>query len=131
MIKIHKKPSLQLSDEYLDFMLDFAKFVTTKLPFQNDINIFLVKRGEKEGCSTGLYQRNDDTIWAVAEGRALVDILKTIAHEMVHKKQEDKGQIGDNYTAIGGFAEDEANVKAGNFIKMYVQEKNLKKLYEL
>lgn len=112
-------------------MLDFAKFVTTKLPFQNGINIFLVKKGEKEGCSTGLYQRNDDTIWAVAEGRALVDILKTIAHEMVHKKQEDKGQIRDNYTAIGGFAEDEANVKAGNFIKMYVQEKNLKKIYEL
>lgn len=120
-----------MPDEHLDVIFDFAKFVTTKLPFKGDINIFLIKKGEKEGCTTGVYQPNDDTIWAVAEGRALVDVCKTVAHEMVHKKQNDKGQIPDDYTAIGGLAEGEANVKAGNFVKMYVQEKNMSKIYEL
>lgn len=131
MINILKKPSFSIPNEYLDYILDFAKFVTTKLPFNGDINIFLVKKGEKEGCTTGVYEQSTDNIYAVAEGRALVDIIKTIAHEMVHKKQNDKGQINQNYTPIGGFAEDEANVKAGNFIKMYVLEKNSKKIYEL
>ncbi len=131
MINILKKSTLELSDEYLDYIFDFAKFITTKLPFKGEINIYLVGKGQKEGCSTGLYEQETDNIWAVAEGRALVDIMKTVAHEMVHKKQNDKGQITQDYTPIGGFAEGEANVKAANFIKMYVSEKNLKLIYEL
>jgi hypothetical protein len=130
-ISIFKKPNLGLSDQYLDHLYGFAEYITTKLPFEKDVNIYLWKKGENPNCTTGVYDPKEDTVNAVAEGRALPDIMKTVAHEMVHKKQNEQGQINDSYTQIGGFAEGEANIKAGNFVKMYVLEKNAKEIYTL
>ncbi len=130
-INIFKKPSLGVPEQYLDHLNEFAQYITTKLPFKNDVNIYLWKKGENPNCTTGVYDPQKDTVNAVAEGRALPDIMKTVAHEMVHKKQNEQGQIDDSYTQIGGFAEGEANIKAGNFVKMYVLEKNAKEIYEL
>ena len=104
-ISIYKKPNLGLSDQYLDHLYEFAEYITTKLPFEKDVNIYLWKKGENPNCTTGVYIPEEDTVNAVAEGRALPDIMKTVAHEMVHKKQNEQGQIDDSYTQIGGFAE--------------------------
>lgn len=132
MVKIHKRPTLQVSDEYLDYLFDFAKYITTKLPFKSEVEIFLIKRNEREGCSTGQYDPKEDKVYIVTDGRALVDIMRTEAHEMVHMKQNGMNQIDPaKYTDIGGFSEDEANVKAGNFIKMYVKERNKDAIYDL
>lgn len=132
MVKIFKRPSQLVSDEYLDFIKDFAEFITTKLPFKSDVQIYLIKRDEREGCSTGQYDPQEDKVYAVTDGRALVDILRTVAHEMVHMKQNGMGQIDpEKYTDIGGFAEGEANVKAGNFIKMYVKERGKERIYDI
>lgn len=131
MVKVYKRPSLELPDEYLDYIYDFANYVTTQLPFKSEVNLYLLKKGERKDCTTGVYEPDTDKVNAVAEGRALADVLRTVAHEMTHKKQNDNNEIGDDYTQIGGFAEDEANVKAGNFLKMYVKEKNAHKIYEI
>ena len=132
MIKILKKPSQEVSDEYLDYIYDFGKFIISKLPFKSDVEIYLIKRNEREGCSTGQFDPNENKVYVVTDGRALVDILRTEAHEMVHMKQHGMNQIDPaKYTDIGGFSEDEANVKAGNFIKMYVKEKGKEKIYDL
>jgi hypothetical protein len=132
MVKIFKRPSQQVSDEYLDIIKDFAEFITTKLPFKSEVQIYFIKRNEREGCSTGQYDPQEDKIYAVTDGRALVDIMRTVAHEMVHMKQKGMNQIDPaKYTDIGGFAEGEANVKAGNFIKMYVKEKGQEKIYDI
>lgn len=132
MVKIFKRPTLEVSDDYLNYLHDFAVFITTKLPFKSDVEIYLIKRNEREGCSTGQYDSEENKIYVVTDGRALVDILRTEAHEMVHMKQQGLGQINpETYTDIGGFAEGEANVKAGNFIKMYVKEKGQERIYDL
>lgn len=131
MVIMRKRPSLELPEEYLKYMYDFAVYVESKLPFKSDVNLYLLKKGEKQDCTTGVYDPDTDQVNAVAEGRALADVLRTIAHEMTHKKQNDNDEIGDDYTQIGGFAEDEANVKAGNLVKMYVEEKNAHKIYEI
>lgn len=92
----------------------------------------MIDRKDREGCSTGQYDPAEDKIYAVIVGRALVDILRTIAHEMVHMKQHGMGQIDpEKYTDIGGFAEGEANVKAGNFIKLYVKERSKERIYDI
>lgn len=132
MIKVFKKPSQEVSDVYLDYIFDFAKFITTKLPFKSEVQIFLIKRGEREGISTGQYDPKENKVYVITDGRALVDILRSEAHEMVHMKQNGLNQIdSEKYTDIGGFAEGEANVKAGNFIKMYVKEKSKEAIYDL
>ena len=44
------------------------------------------------------------------------------AHEMVHHKQFEDGRLEVKPPDIGGEIEDEANAKAGQFIKMYSKE---------
>jgi hypothetical protein len=46
--------------------------------------------------------------------------MRSIAHEMVHHKQFEDGRLdGPQPPDIGGEIEDEANAKAGQYIKMY------------
>ena len=53
------------------------------------------------------------------KNRALVDIMRSLAHELVHHKQYEEGRLKVKPPDIGGEIEDEANAKAGQFIKMY------------
>jgi len=54
-----------------------------------------------------------------AKNRALVDVMRSIAHEMVHHKQFEQGRLEVKPPDIGGEIEDEANAKAGQYIKMF------------
>jgi hypothetical protein len=49
----------------------------------------------------------------------LVDVMRSVAHEMVHHKQFEQGRLEVRPPDIGGEIEDEANAKAGQYIKMY------------
>ena len=46
-------------------------------------------------------------------------MLRSIAHEMVHHKQFEQGRLKVQPPDIGGEIEDEANAKAGVYIKMF------------
>jgi hypothetical protein len=52
----------------------------------------------------------------------LVDIMRSVAHEMVHHKQFEQGRLNVKPPDIGGEIEDEANAKAGQYIKMFAKE---------
>ena len=54
-----------------------------------------------------------------AHKRALVDVMRSLAHELVHHKQWESGELEVKPPDIGGKIEDEANAKAGQYIKMY------------
>jgi hypothetical protein len=57
------------------------------------------------------------------KNRALVDVMRSIAHELVHHKQWEDGRLnGPKPPDIGGEIEDEANAKAGQFIKMFAKQ---------
>jgi hypothetical protein len=49
--------------------------------------------------------------------------MRSIAHELVHHKQYEEGRLnGPKPPDIGGEIEDEANAKAGQFIKMFAKQ---------
>jgi len=48
--------------------------------------------------------------------------MRSIAHEMVHHKQFEQGRLKVQPPDIGGEIEDEANAKAGQYIKMFSKE---------
>ena len=56
-----------------------------------------------------------------AKNRALVDVMRSLAHELVHHKQWEQGRLNVKPPDIGGEIEDEANAKAGQFIKMFAK----------
>jgi hypothetical protein len=45
--------------------------------------------------------------------------MRSLAHEMVHHKQWERGELEVKPPDIGGKIEDEANAVAGQYIKMF------------
>ena len=68
---------------------------------------------------TGSHHMGGDTVWVYVENRNLVDILRTVFHELVHVRQDELGMIepGDSYP--GSPIEAMADMLAGKYIKIY------------
>lgn len=131
-LKITKVNPLDLKKEDLDEIINFCKFSINKLNISGDVNICLTgKSNDSGGMSTGGFDIVSNKILARAHGRALIDILRSICHELVHYKQKEVGKFkpGDQIPNIGGEIEDEANALCGQIIKMYVTEQDKKYLY--
>lgn len=103
----------------LELFIDFAsKFLGIKKPS-------VVLKFKHEGLTTtAAYSNNKIKVYA--KERALVDIMRSIAHEMVHQKQDNDGRLDDsehdaNNTA-GSPIENEANAVAGQIIRKFGEE---------
>lgn len=72
---------------------------------------------------TGSHVEGSDHIWVYAANRNLVDILRTVFHELVHVRQGELNMIqpGDSYP--GSPIEAMADMLAGKYMKIY-GEKN-------
>ena len=72
---------------------------------------------------TGGHQMGDDKIWVYAKNRNLVDILRTVFHELVHVRQGELNMIQPGDSFPGSPIEAMADMLAGKYIKIY-GEKN-------
>jgi uncharacterized protein YbaR (Trm112 family) len=61
----------------------------------------------------GLYQHETDTLEVVKKNRHPVDILRTLAHELVHYKQDIQNRLRPHSGDTGSNIEDQANAMAG------------------
>jgi hypothetical protein len=68
---------------------------------------------------TGGHEMGSNQVWVYAKNRNLVDILRTVFHELVHVRQDELGMIepGDSYP--GSPIEVMADMLAGKYIKIY------------
>jgi len=105
---------------------DFVEFVKKELGIKNEVDVQL--QNNKDGIkTTAVYKYQDEgdedfeqsEIRVFALGRALVDVLRSIAHEMVHHHQNEEGELKGKHSNVGGPIEDEANAVAGEMIKAY------------
>lgn len=104
---------------------DFSKFVCVELKVETPPIIKI--QNNRDGLKTTAsydYSSDDKVVKICAKGRALVDVMRSIAHELVHHKQFEDGRLEKRPPDIGGEIEDEANAKAGQFIKMFYQKDN-------
>lgn len=72
---------------------------------------------------TGAHHTDSNHVWVYIKNRNLVDILRTVFHELVHVRQGELGMIkpGDSYP--GSPIEVMADMLAGKYMKIY-GEKN-------
>lgn len=70
---------------------------------------------------TGYYTQGDDAIWIYTGGRNLADIMRTVAHELVHFRQRESGQDLSDQAYAGSPAEREADAEAGIMMKHYLK----------
>ena len=112
-----------LTDDKKKVLDKFVLFVKKQLELKTIPTIKI--QNDREGLKTTAnydYTKENKLIKVCAMNRALVDICRSIAHELVHHKQFEDGRLEVKPPDIGGEIEDEANAKAGQFIKMYSKE---------
>jgi predicted transcriptional regulator len=102
----------------------FCEWACQQLYVQNKPHIELSMDTEEAQTNhhTGGHQMGDDSIWVYAKNRNLVDILRTVFHELVHVRQGELNMIepGDSYP--GSPIEAMADMLAGKYIKIYGKE---------
>lgn len=112
-----------LNDDNKKKLNEFVKFVKGELKIK-DLPTIVIKNN-REGLKTTAnydYTKENKVVKVCSKNRAVVDVMRSLAHELVHHKQWEDGRLdGPKPPDIGGEIEDEANAKAGQFIKMYVK----------
>ena len=112
-----------LTDDKRGILDKFVLFVKNELELDSVPTIKI--QNNRDGLKTTAnydYTKENKIIKVCAKNRALVDVCRSIAHEMVHHKQFEQGRLKVQPPDIGGEIEDEANAKAGQFIKMYAKK---------
>ncbi len=70
----------------------------------------------------GHYDPSNNTIVVYTSNRSTGDILRTIAHELVHRKQESLNQLGPDSGTTGSPQENQANSIAGIMLRNFGKE---------
>lgn len=112
-----------LDDKQKERITEFVKFVKSELELKSTPKVVL-QNGKNQLKTTASYDytKPEKIIRVNAKNRMTVDIMRSIAHEMVHHKQYEQGRLEVKPPDIGGEIEDEANAKAGQYIKMFAQK---------
>jgi len=107
----------------------FIDFVIAELGIKSPPRIILTTN--KAGIKTTAIYRKRIEIKVYVKDRHLVDVLRSLAHELVHHWQLEIGKYGDEGVQdIGGEIEDEANAIAGQLIKKFAYNGNMR-IYEI
>ena len=112
-----------LDDDKKEKLNTFVKFVKDQLELKTvpTISIQSGRNGLKTTANYD-YNKENKVVKVNAKNRALVDVMRSIAHELVHHKQYEQERLKVQPPDIGGEIEDEANAKAGQYIKMFAKE---------
>lgn len=108
------------NDIYLNYVKDFVKFAKQYLGIKGRVKIKL--QDNKDGIeTTAVFNIKDISILIYAKNRSLIDIARSIFHELSHQKQLEDGKINDSKIdgEDGSPLENEANAKAGEMVRRY------------
>lgn len=114
-----------------EIFIKFLKFINKKLKLKGEIDIHLLDTIAGHSMTTGVHEIKPDgqiIIKSLYSGRHIIDVLRTIAHELVHYWQYTNGKFDPKQPVqdIGGVIEDTANALAGRYVKEFLyQNKNI------
>lgn len=115
-----KKYSDSLTEKKKKTLDKFVLFVKKQLDLKTVPTVIVQNhRNDLKTTANYNYTEENKVIKVSSKNRALVDVMRSIAHELVHHKQFEQGRLTVKPPDIGGEIEDEANAKAGQYIKMF------------
>jgi hypothetical protein len=104
----------------MDALEDFLPFVMKLLKLDKLPRISVHKTIETgDQPSFGGYNPADGTIQLALKDRHPADVLRTLAHELVHFKQDQQGELDEQSGTTGSNEENEANTKAGIIMRHF------------
>jgi hypothetical protein len=118
------------NSQKIQVALDFIKYAKSFLNIQKLPKIFFtVDRNWVLGIrSFGQYNSSNKTLTVYMGNRNMADTLRTLAHELVHHKQNEEGKIQPNSGETGSEIENEANSLAGIMMRNYGKKHSI--IYE-
>ena len=101
---------------------EFIKFAAKNLGMQNlpgSLTLSYDNKQAQDKRTFGFFDPNNKKIWIYVKNRNMADILRTLAHELVHRKQEEDGRLDPTSGQTGSPIEDEANSMAGVLLRNF------------
>jgi hypothetical protein len=116
----------KISDESAAVLKQFLRFCQKKLVIKKPPVIYLLSK-RSPGMTTGGYSPSGNTIMALSANRLLLDVLKTLAHELTHRMQDERGDFSDlkprvdenDNSDLNTNYENEAYINSGNYVKEF------------
>lgn len=104
----------------------FVDLTVKELNIKNNVRIDYTEDKSKVD-TTAVYRYEDGEnadienaeVTVYTKERALQDVMRSVAHELVHHHQNEDGELEGKIQNVGGKIEDEANAKAGELLKMF------------
>lgn len=100
---------------------DFVNFAKDLLGIDDDVKVELAFEKTPDLRTTAYYHNSDHRVKVYVKDRAKIDIMRSIAHELVHHKQNITGKLTDPEKdgADGSPIENEANALAGVIMRKW------------
>ena len=112
-----------LTKDELDIrdVADFINFAKEHLDIDDDVKVELAFEKTPDIRTTAYYNNSDKRMKIYVKDRAIIDVCRSIAHELVHHKQNIDGKFKDakDPGADGSEFENEANAVAGVIIRKW------------
>ena len=114
-VKYHMNPNFK------KITANFVQYCVNELNIQQRPSIKLIadKDWVAEYRSFGEYNPGEKTIKVYYVGRNTADVLRSLAHELTHHRQEELGMIEQGSGQTGTDIENEANAMAGILLRDY------------
>jgi len=110
------------TDKDKKILKEFIRFAVKELGIQklpSGLTLSYNNDEAKSMRSFGSFNPNNDKIWLYVKNRNMADLLRTLAHELVHRKQAEDGRIDYNSGKTGSDIENEANAQAGVLLRKF------------
>lgn len=111
---------LTKKEKDIKVMGDFVNFAKKQIGIDDDVKVLLAYERTPD-IKTTAYYNLEGFVKIYVKDRAIIDVMRSIAHELTHHKQNLEGRLTDPSKdgADGSEIENEANAKAGEIIRKY------------
>lgn len=121
--KIKLNEDLLNPKDKFPLIAEFVGYVCNHINLnENDLPEIIISENEGEARknkSFGGYNFKDEVIRVVLINRNLADVLRTLAHELIHHKQKIDNKLNQDSGKTGSDCENEANSLAGIIMREF------------
>lgn len=130
--KLYFHKGENMSPEKMELIRDFVEFVCLKIEMEHPVTVHFRDGRDEYIKTTASYVPSENSNHINCKGRSLVDICRSIAHELTHNRQLEIGKfkIGEAVQNIGGEIENEADSVAGMLIKDFTHNNGYDEIYD-
>ena len=122
---LEEEAGQSIKDKHADIVKYFVKFAAKELGLKqlpSNITLSYNTDDAKNQHSFGHFDPSNDKIWVYVKDKNTADFLRTLAHELVHRKQAEDGRLEMDSGKTGSEIENEANADAGMLLRKFGKE---------